>query len=923
VIDAGQTLFDEVESLATGLAVGPNDVIDVHLIGHSRGAVVVSEVAQDLASNQGIVPQMDHGYLKVTLLDPHPANLKYGVNADTSSPVIALPIYDNFEFDVHDPDVIIPPRVNEVDVLYEDTPANETPGVIEPLIINLHGLSPADITVQDLSQTLVLADNLTGPGIGHSEVHDWYETNLVDNHDLGSSTVPSVLAPPSSSLPSVILSSEQISTLTDQTLQALIAANPAPSIPVTAADLDTVVFAIDGLHAPSVPAFITLNLAAGSFSDIDLYPPDGVTIILVGTGAPTIVGNSPALTVSSGTVIVTGVTFTTATDAPTILVTGGNLILRDDTIEESTGGDDAAIDITGGALDLGTTDSPGNNILNVNGAGEFVHNTTPNQVPGSGDTFSSNGTPLAASSLSFTALSSSLTSSVFGQSVTFTATVTPDSTDAAAPTGSVDFFDTTTNTDLGSVQLAGGSASLASSGLNAGGHLIRAIYSGDGNFTLSLDSLTQTVAPATPSVSALAQSATYTGSPQGYPTSAVTASGPNGLTSSGGTLSVTYNGSSAVPTTAGTYSVLVTFLPNDTTDYTSGSTKTAWTITPATPVITWANPSAIAFFTALSGSQLDATASVSGTFVYTPPAGTLLSAGTDTLSVTFTPADGADYTTATATVQVAVLGPGVTVIGTHLYFAGGNTSNDQVQVNAAGSSNTGSTGVKLNASLNGVNIQTTYSQSFTTIDVFLQGGNDNIQLASSLTINAVVTAGNGNNNVHLGNGNNTVTLGNGNDNIQAGNGSNMVTAGGGNDNVTLGNGNNVLTLGNGNDNATLGNGSNTVVSGNGNDNILTGNGNNLIAAGLGYHTVQAGNGSNILIDGSVQLTESGDSLRQVLDDWTQYGALTDDVANILARLKVTYNMRYANTLDASAGLDWFWEIYGQDRTNRKVTDLLN
>jgi Ca2+-binding RTX toxin-like protein len=293
------------------------------------------------------------------------------------------------------------------------------------------------------------------------------------------------------------------------------------------------------------------------------------------------------------------------------------------------------------------------------------------------------------------------------------------------------------------------------------------------------------------------------------------------------------------------------------------------------------------------------------------------------LSVTFTPADGADYTTATATVQVVVLAPGVTVIGSQLYLVGGNTSNDLVQVNPAGSSNTGSTGVKLNARLNGVNIRTTYSQSFTTIDVFLQGGNDNIQLAGSLTINAVVTAGNGNDNVQLGNGDNTVTLGKGNDNIQAGNGNNTVTAGGGNDNVTLGNGGNTVTLGNGNDNVQAGNGNNVVVTGNGNDNILTGNGNNLIAAGLGHHTVRAGNGRNILIDGSVQLTESGDSLRQVLDDWTQYGALTDDVANILARLKVTYNTRYANTLDAGAGLDWFWEIYGQDRTNRKVTDLLN
>ena len=39
-------------------------------------------------------------------------------------------------------------------------------------------------------------------------------------------------------------------------------------------------------------------------------------------------------------------------------------------------------------------------------------------------------------------------------------------------------------------------------------------------------------------------------------------------------------------------------------------------------------------------------------------------------------------------------------------------------------------------------------------------------------------------------------------------------------------------------------------------------------AGLGQHTVQVGNGSNILIDGSVQLTQTGDTLGKVLADWT-------------------------------------------------------
>jgi hypothetical protein len=71
-------------------------------------------------------------------------------------------------------------------------------------------------------------------------------------------------------------------------------------------------------------------------------------------------------------------------------------------------------------------------------------------------------------------------------------------------------------------------------------------------------------------------------------------------------------------------------------------------VSKATPVITWATPAPITYGTTLSSTQLNATASVPGTFVYSP------AAGTDTLSVTFTPTDTADYNTATATVTLAV-----------------------------------------------------------------------------------------------------------------------------------------------------------------------------------------------------------------------------------------------------------------------------
>jgi hypothetical protein len=73
------------------------------------------------------------------------------------------------------------------------------------------------------------------------------------------------------------------------------------------------------------------------------------------------------------------------------------------------------------------------------------------------------------------------------------------------------------------------------------------------------------------------------------------------------------------------------------------------------PAITWSNPADITCGTALSSIQLDASASVLGTFVYTPASGTVLSEGTHTLHVDFTPSDTTYYTTASGNVSINVV----------------------------------------------------------------------------------------------------------------------------------------------------------------------------------------------------------------------------------------------------------------------------
>ena len=67
------------------------------------------------------------------------------------------------------------------------------------------------------------------------------------------------------------------------------------------------------------------------------------------------------------------------------------------------------------------------------------------------------------------------------------ATVTANAPGSGIPTGTVDFFDATTGTDLtpGGVGLVSGSASLSTTGLASGPHAITVSYSGDGNFVAS------------------------------------------------------------------------------------------------------------------------------------------------------------------------------------------------------------------------------------------------------------------------------------------------------------------------------------------------------------------------------------------------------------------------------------------------------
>ena len=117
----------------------------------------------------------------------------------------------------------------------------------------------------------------------------------------------------------------------------------------------------------------------------------------------------------------------------------------------------------------------------------------------------------------------------------------------------------------------------------------------------------------------------------------------------------TYSPSVGTKLNAGNDQILTaTFVPNDTKNYTTVSAEVKINVAKADAIITWNNPADIVYGTALTTSMLNASANILGNFEYTPAADAILNAGVQDLSAVFTPADTANYNTASVSVQISV-----------------------------------------------------------------------------------------------------------------------------------------------------------------------------------------------------------------------------------------------------------------------------
>jgi hypothetical protein len=183
--------------------------------------------------------------------------------------------------------------------------------------------------------------------------------------------------------------------------------------------------------------------------------------------------------------------------------------------------------------------------------------------------------------------------------------------------------------------------------LTAGAHMLSATLTPTDaiDYTTATASVSLTVNQATPSINWTAPSVITYGT-------ALSATQLDATSTVAGTIA--YTPAPGAVLTAGVQTLSATLTPTDATDYTAATKTVTLTINQATPIISWTTPTSITYGTALSATQLDATANVGGTLAYTPTIGSVLTAGTQTLSVTLTPTDLIDYTTATKTVSLTV-----------------------------------------------------------------------------------------------------------------------------------------------------------------------------------------------------------------------------------------------------------------------------
>jgi hypothetical protein len=173
-------------------------------------------------------------------------------------------------------------------------------------------------------------------------------------------------------------------------------------------------------------------------------------------------------------------------------------------VSSSSGTPSGTVIFYNGSTILGrTTLADGSASLSISSLSARTHSIVAAYQGSSGFAFSASAAlhQIVHGTTTTTSLASSLSSTAFGQTVTFTATV---SSSATTPFGTVIFYDG--SAALGQATLSGGSAAISVSSLAAGSRSITAAYQGSGSYKPSTSPVLKHTVSAVSSATSLAPS---------------------------------------------------------------------------------------------------------------------------------------------------------------------------------------------------------------------------------------------------------------------------------------------------------------------------------------------------------------------------------------------------------------------------------
>ncbi|HLK62359.1 MAG TPA: Ig-like domain-containing protein [Bryobacteraceae bacterium] len=319
------------------------------------------------------------------------------------------------------------------------------------------------------------ASNLTA---GQHTFTAVYQGDSNFNSSTSNPVTVTVTSTPNNTTTTLTASATSITTTQSVTLTATVSPNSATG-QVQFKDGGTVVGT--GTLTSGVTSFTASNLTAGQHTFTATYLGDS---------------NDNASTSNPVTVTVTSTpnnTTTTLTASATTISTSQSLTLTA-TVSPNTA--TGQVQFKDGGTVVGTAAMIGGvSNLTLSNIPAGTHTYTATYLGDANDNSStSNAVTVTvtapAKTNSTTALTASLPNPVpSGQPLTLTATVTP-----STATGIVQFFDNGNN--LGSVTLVNGVASITTSTLASGNHIITAAYAGDANFNASSATLTVTIGTA-------------------------------------------------------------------------------------------------------------------------------------------------------------------------------------------------------------------------------------------------------------------------------------------------------------------------------------------------------------------------------------------------------------------------------------------